>query len=57
MATTECPVCGGEIEGADGTLVGELTPCPDCGAELEVTSLEPFSVEQSLDEGEADRSG
>ena len=50
--TTECPECGGEIERAEGTIVGEITQCPDCGIELEVTHLDPFSVEQAPEEEE-----
>ena len=49
---TECPICGADIEKADDTVVGELLECQDCGTELEVTSLDPFSVEEAPQEEE-----
>jgi alpha-aminoadipate/glutamate carrier protein LysW len=39
--TTECPVCGGGIDVAADTLLGELLDCVDCGSELEVRGLTP----------------
>ena len=49
---TECPVCGADIEKANDTVVGELLECPDCGTELEVTTLDPFAVEEAPQEEE-----
>ena len=37
----ECPVCGGDVELQDDTVVGELLTCPDCGSELEVLKVAP----------------
>jgi len=48
----ECPVCGADIEKAADTVLGELLECSDCGTELEVTSLDPFKVEEAPQEEE-----
>lgn len=42
--TTECPVCGGDVDAAADVIVGELLDCDDCGSELEVTELSPGLV-------------
>ncbi len=44
MLQAECPVCAGLITAHD-VLVGEIIPCRDCGAELEVSTIEPFTLE------------
>jgi len=44
---TECPICGAEINFAQGTVVGELLECADCGSELEVTGLDPAAVTEA----------
>ena len=44
---TECPVCGAEINFAEGTVLGELLECGDCGTELEVTGLAPAAVTEA----------
>lgn len=49
---SECPVCGASIDLAEGTVVGELLECPDCGTELEVTSLEPPTLQEAPHEEE-----
>ncbi len=41
----ECPVCAAELELADDLELGEIVVCPDCGMELEVTDLDPVSLE------------
>ena len=41
----ECPVCGAEISLTDDVVKGELLECEDCGSELEVTGLDPVTVE------------
>ncbi len=41
----ECPECAGELNLAPDVETGEIVVCPDCGVELEVTSLEPLTVE------------
>ncbi|MFZ6033016.1 MAG: lysine biosynthesis protein LysW [Melioribacter sp.] len=48
----ECPVCGAELELAEGTVVGELLECPDCGTELEVVSLDPPKLNEAPQEEE-----
>lgn len=48
----ECPICGAEFALEDDTVVGELITCEDCGTELEVTGLDPFSVEEAPKEEE-----
>ncbi len=47
MANVACPVCEGDVDVADGTIVGELMECGDCGTELEVTSVSPLTVEEA----------
>jgi alpha-aminoadipate carrier protein LysW len=45
MNTVKCPECDAEITLEANTEVGEILVCPDCGVDLEVTALEPASVE------------
>ena len=40
-----CPECAGIVPVAGDVLANEIVPCPECGAELEVTSVEPLTVE------------
>ena len=42
---TTCPECAAELTLPDGTIAGEIIVCPDCGTDLEVTALEPLTVE------------
>ena len=44
MAVIACPECGGEVDTAGVSVVGEILACPDCGVELEVTALSPVEV-------------
>lgn len=48
----ECSVCGADIQIPEGTIKGELIVCPDCGVELEVTSVDPFTVQEAPQEEE-----
>ena len=48
----ECPVCGAEVVFPDDAVEGELISCPDCGSELEITSLDPPSLEEAPQEEE-----
>lgn len=41
----ECPECTAELDLAPNAEVGEIVVCPDCGVELEVTGLEPVTLE------------
>ena len=52
MSTVSCPECEAEITLDSGTEVGEIIVCSDCGVDLEVTSLEPASVELAPMEAE-----
>jgi len=45
MITVSCTECAAEIKLADNTEIGEIIVCPDCGVDLEVTGLEPATVE------------
>ena len=45
MVTVSCTECAAEITLADNTEIGEIIVCPDCGVDLEVTGLEPVTVE------------
>jgi len=40
---TQCPECDAEITLKD-VMEGEIVVCPDCGVDLEVTSLEPVTL-------------
>ena len=47
MTTTfkaHCPECDAEMT-QDGVVQGEIIVCSDCGVDLEVTSLEPATLE------------
>jgi alpha-aminoadipate carrier protein LysW len=44
MAAIACPECGGEVDAAGVSMVGEIVQCPDCGVELEVTGLDPLTI-------------
>jgi len=45
MNQVSCPECGAEITLEASTEVGEILVCPDCGVDLEITSLNPSSVD------------
>ena len=47
-----CPVCDAEITLSEGTVEGELLECPECGTELEVTSVNPFKLQEAPQEEE-----
>lgn len=49
--TAECPECFGEIELKD-VMQNEIIQCSDCGADLEVTQLEPITLELAPEEEE-----
>ncbi len=42
--TANCPECDAEID-LGGVVKGEIVVCPDCGVDLEVTSLDPITLE------------
>ncbi len=44
-STVACPECAAEVTLAENTEVGEIIVCPDCGVDLEVTALEPATIQ------------
>jgi alpha-aminoadipate/glutamate carrier protein LysW len=52
MATVTCPECAAEFPIESGVELHEIIVCPDCGVDLEVTSLNPASVELAPMEAE-----
>jgi alpha-aminoadipate carrier protein LysW len=45
MSTVTCPECEAEITLDAGTEAGEIIVCSDCGVDLEVTSVDPATVQ------------
>ena len=45
MNTVSCTECAAEITLVENTEVGEILVCPDCGVDLEVTALEPATIQ------------
>ena len=43
----ECPVCGAEVSLSADVVKGELVECGDCGTELEVTSVDPVTLQEA----------
>ena len=43
--TFPCPECAADVTIAAAAVENEIVPCSDCGAELEITSLDPLTVE------------
>ena len=52
MAAALCPECEAEMTFKPGTVEGEIIVCPDCAAELEVTSVNPPTLELAPEVGE-----
>jgi alpha-aminoadipate carrier protein LysW len=44
-STVSCPECAAEVTLVESTEVGEIIVCPDCGVDLEVTALEPATIQ------------
>ncbi|HRE47814.1 MAG TPA: lysine biosynthesis protein LysW [Aggregatilineales bacterium] len=42
--SSNCPECDAVID-LTKPMRGEIVSCPDCGVELEVTALEPLTLE------------
>lgn len=51
-STAVCPVCEASIDVPADAIVGEILPCADCGAELEITGLQPLTLEEAPDVAE-----
>lgn len=47
----ECPECAATIT-LDRPERGEIVECPECGAELEVTGVEPLTLDLAPEEEE-----
>ena len=45
MSTVTCPECEAEIALESNTESGEIIVCSDCGVDLEVTSVNPATVQ------------
>ena len=45
MSAVTSPECEAQIELTDGTEVGEIIVCSDCGVDLEVTAIDPATVQ------------
>lgn len=45
MSTATCPECEAKLELEFGTEENEIIVCSDCGVDLEVTALDPATVE------------
>ncbi len=40
-----CPECDAAVTFGRAPLAGQVASCPDCSAELEVTSVDPLTLE------------
>lgn len=45
LLTSPCPECDAVCELRSDVTENEIVPCADCGAELEVTGLDPLTLE------------
>ena len=52
MPQAKCPECDADVTLGDDVVQGEITQCPDCSVELEVTSLDPLTLEPAPEEEE-----
>lgn len=50
--SAECPECAGTVSFTGKTMKGEIVTCPDCGAELEVTGVNPITLDLAPKEEE-----
>ncbi len=54
MNTLNCPECEGELTFESNAAAGEIVACPHCGAELEVTSINPITLDLASDAAKED---
>jgi alpha-aminoadipate carrier protein LysW len=52
MFATHCPECEAVVEVGEDVQLGEILVCPECGVDLEVTALEPLTLELAPMEAE-----
>lgn len=45
-----CPDCGSEVVKIEGMVVGDILECVECGTEVEITSLEPLTYRELVEE-------
>lgn len=45
-----CPDCKTEIIRPENMMVGDILECQECGTEIEITSLEPLSYRELIEE-------
>lgn len=48
----KCPECDADCKLPDDVMEGEIIQCAECAAELEVTGLDPVSLDLAPDEEE-----
>ena len=48
----DCTTCGGELNIEKEAEINEIITCPDCGTELEITNLDPVTVQPAPQEEE-----
>ena len=51
LLTALCPECEGSVSLRD-PMQGEIIPCASCGADLEVTALDPLTLDLAPEEAE-----
>ena len=52
MSQVGCIECGAEITLDAAVVLNEILQCSECGVELEITSLEPLTLEMAPQEEE-----
>ena len=48
----KCPECDADCSLPEDVMEGEIVPCAECGAELEVTCLDPLTLDLAPEEEE-----
>ncbi len=47
MASVKCIECDAEVTLSENPEVGEILTCADCSVELEITKLDPVTVQMA----------
>ena len=45
MNNVECLECGADVRVSNNVMQGDILKCGDCGIELEVTELNPLTID------------
>ena len=45
-----CPDCQAEIAKPENMTVGDILECQECGTEVEITSIEPLTYRELVEE-------